>query len=110
MDPGRGPGSPARVHYRPVARAGTRKVTGMKPFGSRALAAVLLAATLISSAAPAQQRNATPKTTGLTVDHIMRGPDLVGYEPTRVVWSRDGRRVYFRWKRAGEPRLKEPDT
>lgn len=39
----------------------------------------------------------------------MRGPDLVGYEPTRVYWSQDGQRVYFRWKRAGEARLKEPD-
>ena len=45
----------------------------------------------------------------LTVDNIMRGPDLVGYEPTRVYWSQDAQRVYFRWKRAGEPRLKEPD-
>ena len=45
----------------------------------------------------------------LTVDSIMRGPDLVGYEPTRVYWSQDSRRVYFRWKRAGEARLKEPD-
>jgi dipeptidyl aminopeptidase/acylaminoacyl peptidase len=39
----------------------------------------------------------------------MRGPDLVGYEPTRVYWSQDSQRVYFRWKRAGEARLKEPD-
>ncbi len=46
----------------------------------------------------------------LTVDSIMRGPDLVGHEPARVVWSRDSRRVYFRWKRAGEPRLREMDT
>ncbi|MFN0087186.1 MAG: prolyl oligopeptidase family serine peptidase [Blastocatellia bacterium] len=45
----------------------------------------------------------------LTIDSIMRGPDLVGYEPTRVYWSQDSQRVYFRWKRAGEPRLKEPD-
>lgn len=45
----------------------------------------------------------------LTVDSIMRGNDLVGYEPSRVYWSQDGQRVYFRWKRAGEPRLKEPD-
>src|SRR5262249_11144739 len=45
----------------------------------------------------------------LTVDSIMRGPDLVGYEPTRVYWSQDSKRVYFRWKRAGEARLKEPD-
>lgn len=45
----------------------------------------------------------------LTVDSIMRGFDLVGYEPSRVYWSQDGQRVYFRWKRAGEARLKEPD-
>jgi dipeptidyl aminopeptidase/acylaminoacyl peptidase len=46
----------------------------------------------------------------LTVDSIMRGPDLVGYPPSGVVWSQDSRRVYFRWKRAGEPRIKEMDT
>ena len=46
----------------------------------------------------------------LTVDSIMRGPDLVGYAPSSVVWSQDGRRLFFRWKRAGEPRTKEPDT
>jgi dipeptidyl aminopeptidase/acylaminoacyl peptidase len=45
----------------------------------------------------------------LTVDSIMRGPDLVGHPPTNVVWSQDSSRVYFRWKRAGEPRLKDPD-
>ena len=45
----------------------------------------------------------------LTVDSIMRGPDLVGYTPTGVYWSQDSQRVYFRWKRAGERRLKETD-
>src|SRR5205085_1814799 len=45
----------------------------------------------------------------LTIDNIMRGPDLVGYEPTRVYWSQDSQCVYFRWKHAGEPRLKEAD-
>jgi Tol biopolymer transport system component len=43
------------------------------------------------------------------VDSIMRGFDLVGYEPSRPYWSQDGQRLYFRWKRAGEPRLKEMD-
>lgn len=46
----------------------------------------------------------------LTVDSIMRGPNLVGYSPTDVRWSRNSQNVYFRWKRAGEPRLKDPDT
>ncbi|HEY6046010.1 MAG TPA: alpha/beta fold hydrolase [Pyrinomonadaceae bacterium] len=43
----------------------------------------------------------------LTVDSIMRGPRLVGYPPSGVYWSQDSRYVYFRWKRADEPRLKE---
>lgn len=58
------------------------------------------------------QQAVAPATTqkfALTIDNIMRGPDLVGHEPTRVYWSPDGQRVYFRWKRAGEARLKEPD-
>jgi dipeptidyl aminopeptidase/acylaminoacyl peptidase len=54
-----------------------------------------------------QQQQAPAKTFELTVDSIMRGPDLVGYAPTGIYWSQDSRRVFFRWKRAGEPRLKE---
>ena len=37
----------------------------------------------------------------------MRGPRLVGYSPSGVYWSQDSQRVYFRWKQADEPRLKE---
>ncbi|MDQ3804842.1 MAG: DPP IV N-terminal domain-containing protein, partial [Acidobacteriota bacterium] len=75
----------------------------------RALAAcaALLSLLLAPHAAPAQ---VPPKKFELTVDSIMRGPDLVGHQPTGVVWSQDARRLFFRWKRAGEPRLKEPDT
>ena len=43
----------------------------------------------------------------LTVDSIMRGPRLVGYAPSNVYWSQDSQKVYFRWKQADEPRLKE---
>ena len=56
-----------------------------------------------------QQHQPTPQRFELTVDRIMRGPELVGYSPASVQWSQDSQRVYFRWKRAGEPRLKEPD-
>src|ERR1051326_4214408 len=48
-----------------------------------------------------------PKAFVLSVDSIMRGPRLVGYSPAGVYWSQDSQRVYFRWKQAGEPRLKE---
>jgi dipeptidyl aminopeptidase/acylaminoacyl peptidase len=58
---------------------------------------------------PAQTRLASPpsKPFQLTVDSIMRGPRLAGYPPAGVYWSQDSQRVYFRWKQADEPRLKE---
>lgn len=34
----------------------------------------------------------------LTIDHIMRGSNLYGYEPKEVRWSGDSQRLYFRWK------------
>ncbi len=46
----------------------------------------------------------------LTIDNIMRGPELYGYEPTGVRWSGDGERIYFQWKRASDPLLKPADT
>jgi hypothetical protein len=74
----------------------------------RPLSLLCACALLFPSPAFTQQQS-SPKKFELTVDSIMRGPDLIGYEPIRVYWSQDGRRVYFRWKRAGEARLKEPD-
>jgi dipeptidyl aminopeptidase/acylaminoacyl peptidase len=56
---------------------------------------------------PARTRPGPPKPFQLTVDSIMRGPRLVGYPPAGVYWSQDSQRVYFRWKQADEPRLKE---
>jgi len=38
----------------------------------------------------------------LTVDSIMRGPDLVGYPPTDLRWSADSQRLYFEWRKPGE--------
>src|SRR2546421_770248 len=61
---------------------------------------------LVSQHVPAQKPQ-TAKPHELTVDSIMRGPRLVGYPPSGVYWSQDSQRVYFRWKQADEPRLKE---
>jgi dipeptidyl aminopeptidase/acylaminoacyl peptidase len=38
----------------------------------------------------------------LTIDNIMRGPELVGYPPAGLRWSGDSRRLYFEWRRPGE--------
>src|SRR5437660_10237463 len=59
------------------------------------------------SQAQSQSLPPSAKPFELTVDSIMRGPRLVGYPPTGVYWSQDSQRVYFRWKQAGETRLKE---
>ena len=39
----------------------------------------------------------------LTIDNLMRGPNLVGYEPAQVHWSGDNSRIYFQWKKATDP-------
>lgn len=40
----------------------------------------------------------------LTIDNIMRGTELVGYEPRAIRWSADSQRIYFQWKQPSEPR------
>src|SRR5438477_3020433 len=71
-------------------------------------AAILLVSSLLSSLCARQATAQTPAPAfELTVDSIMRGPRLVGYPPSGVYWSPDSQRVYFRWKQAAEPRLKE---
>ena len=79
---------------------------------------IVVVASLLTSGpiAAAQQRlpNSRPKPENpkfaLTIDNIMRGTDLVGYEPRSVRWSPDGQYLYFQWKQAGEPREKDFDT
>ena len=46
----------------------------------------------------------------LTIDNIMRGPELVGYEPSAPRWSGDSEKIYFEWKQASDPILKPMDT
>lgn len=61
---------------------------------------------LASSAASAQPA----KPFELTIENIMRGPGLVGYEPTAIRWSQDGSKVFFQWKQATDPTSKPFDT
>jgi dipeptidyl aminopeptidase/acylaminoacyl peptidase len=48
-----------------------------------------------------------PSAFALTVDSIMRGPDLVGYPPDALRWSADSQKLFFDWRRPGED---EPST
>src|SRR4029079_15404602 len=64
------------------------------------------AAVAVSLAAPALlAQSSAPKTDArfpLTVDSIMRGPDLVGYPPDSLRWSADSQELYFDWRKPGE--------
>ncbi|MBV9493110.1 MAG: S9 family peptidase [Acidobacteria bacterium] len=46
----------------------------------------------------------------LTIDGIMRGPNLVGYQPQNLRWSPDGKQLYFEWKVNTDAFDKDPDT
>jgi len=66
---------------------------------TKALAALL--ALLAGITLAAQPRTAAPAFP-LTIDSIMRGPDLVGYPPDGLRWSGDSQRLYFDWRRPGD--------
>ncbi len=53
-----------------------------------------------SSSNSAQNANQNNGGFQLTIDNIMRGPQLYGYMPESVRWSGDGKRIYFDWKDA----------
>jgi dipeptidyl aminopeptidase/acylaminoacyl peptidase len=46
----------------------------------------------------------------LTVDFIMRGPNLYGYEPQGVRWSGDSSKIFFQWKQWNDPPATPLDT
>jgi len=69
--------------------------------------ALLFAVIALFAAPLAADRTGAPggqagSTFPLTVDSIMRGPDLVGSAPSGVRWSGDSTKVYFEWQRPGE--------
>src|SRR5580765_1399488 len=60
---------------------------------------------LIAAAATLAAQNGAPKGDPrftLTVDSIMRGPDLVGYPPDGLRWSADSQKLYFDWRKPAE--------
>src|SRR6478672_7297536 len=69
----------------------------------RKLLAPLAAAVLLLQAQPAAEF-------ALTIDNIMRGPGLVGYEPAQVRWSGDSAQIYFQWKQASQKEDAPMDT
>ncbi len=61
------------------------------------------AAVVVTAAAGAQTGSAVKSDKfQLTVDSIMRGPDLVGYPPEGLRWSADSAKLYFEWRKPGQ--------
>lgn len=46
----------------------------------------------------------------LTINNIMRGPNLVGTEPVQLRWKADGSKIFFQWKQASDPIINPLDT
>src|ERR1035438_3805471 len=80
--------------------------TGLRPavvFLMRSAIPAALIVLFVLQARPANEFS-------LTVDSIMRGPALVGYEPTGVRWSHDGSRILFQWKQSTDKEIAPMDT
>jgi dipeptidyl aminopeptidase/acylaminoacyl peptidase len=75
-----------------------RNYASFKVFAALAFAAAAASSTR-AQGAPQPPR---PAPFQLTVDSIMRGPDLVGYPPSGLRWSGDSERLYFEWRKPGE--------
>lgn len=77
---------------------------------SRSLALLLTAALAIWPAP--KKKPPVPVVTKpvLSVDFIMRGPNLYGWEPTSVRWAGDNQRIFFQWKRWDDALEKDLDT
>src|SRR6187401_2211169 len=61
-----------------------------------------LALAFLGAAAPVLLAQTPDGRFQLTVDSIMRGPDLVGYAPDSLRWSADSQKLYFDWRKPGE--------
>ena len=67
------------------------------------LSLFITAPVLLAQGPPAARADpAKSEKLALTVDSIMRGPDLVGYAPDSLRWSADSQKLYFDWRKPGE--------
>ncbi len=74
----------------------------------RKVLAIALACVVAGALARHAAAAATPF--DLSIDNIMRGPNLFGWEPQEVRWTPDASKVYFSWKQWNDPLMKDRDT
>lgn len=66
------------------------------------LVSVCGAVALAQPSSQSRTGNGADTRVALTVDSIMRGPQLVGYPPADLRWSGDSKDLYFEWRMPGE--------
>jgi dipeptidyl aminopeptidase/acylaminoacyl peptidase len=81
--------------------------TDLKAGGTAAQAGLKAGATAAQAGVKAGTTDDRVPAFQLTVDSIMRGPDLVGYPPANLRWSADSQKLYFEWRK---PKEKESST
>jgi len=76
------------------------------------VAAVALSSNAPTNGQPAAQAGPTDVAgrAGLTIDNIMRGPNLYGWDPESIRWTPDGAKLFFSWKQWNDPLDKDRDT
>ncbi|HVJ26407.1 MAG TPA: alpha/beta fold hydrolase, partial [Vicinamibacterales bacterium] len=67
-----------------------------------AFAAAFTISTLSAQSPAPAAKSKAPARVEMTIDSIMRGPDLVGYPPSGLRWSGDSSKLYFEWRKPGE--------
>ncbi len=68
------------------------------------LSLFVTAPALLAERAPSRPQASPAKSDkfALSVDSIMRGPDLVGYPPENLRWSADSQKLFFDWRKPGD--------
>ena len=74
----------------------------MRSFGAGLLTIFVSAAFVAPAGAQRPSPAPAPTRLQLTVDSIMRGPELVGWPPTELRWSPDSQQLYFSWRKPGD--------
>lgn len=97
--------APARVFSGPAATPASALIGGVLAASALAAASPPVPA---AEDAPSSAALAVGDSFELSVQSIMRGPELVGQEPDDVRWTEDGRWIYFRWKPGGTAWDEEP--
>jgi len=79
-----------------------KKEDEMKQLTKKHLLSLIFIPLIIFGTAQAQVKKEKPKEFKLTIDSIMEGSELVGNAPSNILWSVDGKKLYFRWQKPGE--------